>query len=144
MTFDLPHSLAEKMKQTSQSRRWHGEGDVLTHTEMVVDELHKLPEYQELSERQQQISTIAAWMHDIGKIQQSREVGDDIETPNHAGVGSRIAREVLWRNYNMCGAEELMLMRETHRSFRELQSSRTPRLSRNRLADPTRPQSLAP
>lgn len=113
MTFALPHSLAEKMKQTPQSRRWHGEGDVLTHTEMVVEELHKLPEYQELSERQQQISTIAAWMHDIGKIQQSREVGDDIEAPNHAGVGSRIAREVLWRNYNMCGAEELMQMRET-------------------------------
>lgn len=113
MTFDLSHTLAERMRQTPQSPRWHGEGDVLAHTEMVVDELHDLPEYQALTERQRQILTIAAWLHDIGKISQTREIGDDIEAPNHAGVGSRIAREELWRNFAMCGAEELMKMRET-------------------------------
>lgn len=112
MKFELPHTLAERMKHTSQSPRWHGEGDVLTHTEMVVKELQGLPDYKELPERQQQILTIASWLHDVGKISQSREIGDDIEAPNHAGVGSRMAREELWRNFNMCGTAELMQVRE--------------------------------
>lgn len=112
MTFELSHTLAERMKQTPQPTRWHGEGDVLTHTEMVVNELQSLSGYKLLSERQQQILTIAAWLHDVGKISQSREIGDEIEAPNHAGVGSRMAREKLWRTFNMCGTAELMQMRE--------------------------------
>lgn len=100
------------MKQTPQSSRWHGEGDVLTHTEMVVRALHRLPEYQDLSSRQQEILTVAAWLHDIGKIPQSRQIGDDIDAPNHAGIGSRMAREEMWLNQGLCGTSEAMQMRE--------------------------------
>lgn len=123
MTFRLPGALAERMAQTPQSPRWHGEGDVLTHTGMVVDELHAMPEYRMLPERQRQILTVAAWLHDVGKTTQSRQVAGEIESPNHAGVGSRMAREELWRNCGMCGADGLMRMREAvallirHHSF---------------------------
>lgn len=113
MTFELSNTLAERMKHTLQSPRWHGEGDVLTHTEMVVDELHKLPEYQALSEGQRQILTIAAWLHDIGKIRQTRSEELDFEAPHHSSVGARMAREELWCNFNMCGTKGLMQMRET-------------------------------
>lgn len=112
MMFELPHALAERMKQTPQSERWHGEGDVLAHTGMVVDELHALPDYKALPRRQQELLTVAAWLHDIGKITQSRQVGDHIEAPNHAGVGSRMAREMLWRESLLCGTADSMSTRE--------------------------------
>lgn len=112
MTFTLPHTIAERMKQTPQSPRWHGEGDVLTHTEMVVRELHCLSVFQKLTPRQQQILTAAAWLHDIGKIPQSRLVGDDIDAPNHSGIGSRMAREALWLSNGLCGTPDAMQMRE--------------------------------
>lgn len=113
MIFELPDTVAQKMRQTPQSPRWHGEGDVLTHTGMVAEELQNLPEYRTLSNRQQKIVTTAAWLHDIGKISQTREVGDDIESPNHAGVGSRMARAELWLNSGLCGTSDAMLMRES-------------------------------
>lgn len=112
MTFTLPHTLAQRMKQTPQSPLWHCEGDVLTHTEMVVRKLQSLPEYHELSSCQQEILIAAAWLHDIGKILQSRQIGDDVEAPNHAGIGSRMAREELWINNGLCGKSDAMQMRE--------------------------------
>lgn len=112
MKFELSHILAEKMRQTPQSRRWHGEGDVLTHTEMVVRELTGISEFQQLTYRQQKILTAAAWLHDIGKGPQSRQIGDEIEAPNHAGIGSRMAREELWLGNGLCGAPDVMQMRE--------------------------------
>ncbi|MDE6177229.1 MAG: HD domain-containing protein, partial [Paramuribaculum sp.] len=112
MIFELSHALAERMKQTPQSEHWHGEGNVLAHTGMVVGELHALPDYKALPRRQQELLTVAAWLHDIGKITQSRQVGDHIEAPNHAGVGSRMAREMLWRESLLCGTADSMQARE--------------------------------
>lgn len=112
MTFELSQTVAERMRLTPQSSQWHGEGDVLTHTGMVVRALHELTEYQKLSSRQQEILTVAAWLHDIGKIAQSRQIGDDIDAPNHAGIGSRMAREELWMNGGLCGTKGMMQMRE--------------------------------
>lgn len=100
------------MKHTPQSSRWHGEGDVLTHTELVVRELQSLPEYHQLPARQQEILTVAALLHDIGKIPQTRQFGDDFDAPNHAGLGSRMARMELWLNLGLCGSSDAMQIRE--------------------------------
>ena len=51
----LIEKYGEQMKQTPQSPKFHGEGDVLTHTIMVCDALKLLPEYVELTENQQEI-----------------------------------------------------------------------------------------
>lgn len=102
----------ERMEQTSQSARWHGEGNVYNHTLMVVEALESLPEYESLPERQRDILYCAALLHDIGKTVTTKEIAGDVEAPHHAPAGSRIAREILWTDYNLCGAKEYQELRE--------------------------------
>lgn len=100
------------LRQCQQSPKYHAEGDAYIHTMMVCDALKSLPEYQELSERQQHILYVAALLHDIGKIPTTVFVDDDWHTPHHAPTGSRMARELLWKEYGLCGKKELIEIRE--------------------------------
>ena len=102
----------ERMRQTLQSPVWHGEGDVYTHTMMVVDALKNHPDFQLLSAIQKHILTIAALLHDVGKIPTTKFIDGEWKAPHHAPTGSRMAREVLWQEYGLCGDDELMKIRE--------------------------------
>lgn len=105
--------FGEQMKQTPQSPKFHGEGNVYTHTMMVCDALKSLPEYMELNDTQQNILYIAALLHDIGKISTTVFQDGDWHSPNHAIKGSRMAREMLFKDLLMGGSKDLMEMRET-------------------------------
>ena len=102
----------EAMSLTPQPARWHGEGDVLTHTRMVVEALDTMPEVQSLTDDERDVLYCAAWLHDIGKIPQTKVFEGQIEAPSHAPVGSRMARQELWLNQGLCGDEKLTAMRE--------------------------------
>lgn len=102
----------EGLRQTPQSPVYHAEGDVLVHTLMVCDALKGLPEFKELDQLQQHIVYVAALLHDIGKIHTTRFVDDDWHTPHHAPTGSNMVRELLWREYGLCGNKELIEIRE--------------------------------
>lgn len=103
----------EAMRQTPQPIKYHGEGDVFTHTMMVYDALQSLPEYQSLNERQKHILNIATLLHDAGKIVTTICSAGELEAPHHAPRGSRMARELLWKEYGLCGDREIMQVRET-------------------------------
>ena len=105
-------SFEERMRQTPQSPVWHGEGDVYTHTMMVVDALKNHPDYQLLTDTQKHILTIAALLHDVGKIPTTALIDGEWKAPHHAPTGSRMARELLWKEYGMSGAEEQIKIRE--------------------------------
>ncbi|MGM9804472.1 MAG: AAA family ATPase [Muribaculaceae bacterium] len=100
------------MELTPQPKHWHDEGDVYTHTLMAVDALHQLPEYQSLNSLQKHILTIATLLHDIGKVKTTQSVMGEVTSPHHAPTGSRMARELLWKQYGMCGNRQLMQARE--------------------------------
>jgi len=102
----------EDLRQTQQSPVFHAEGDAYTHTLMVCDALKNYPQYQELNERQKHILYVAALLHDIGKIHTTKYINDDWHSPHHAPLGSRMARELLWKDYGLCGQRELMEVRE--------------------------------
>ncbi len=102
----------EGLRQTPQSPVYHAEGDVLVHTLMVCDALKGLPEFKELDQLQQHIVYVAALLHDIGKIHTTRFVDGDWHTPHHAPTGSNMVRELLWREYGLCGNKELIEIRE--------------------------------
>ena len=109
---NLALPFADAMRSTPQPEQWHGEGDVLTHTRMVISSLDEIPEVDALSMDKRMVLYAAAWLHDIGKIRQTREIDCRIESPNYSSVGSRMAREELWRRYGLCGDRESMQLRE--------------------------------
>lgn len=102
----------ERMRQTPQSAVWHAEGDVYTHTLMVVEALKSLPDFQQLTDVQKHILMVAALLHDVGKIPTTQMGGGEWAAPHHAPTGSRMARELLWKEYAMCGQPELQQVRE--------------------------------
>ncbi len=90
----------ERMRQTPQDSVHHQEGDVYTHTELVLNALLNLPEYQELTPYEQRLLTYTAIFHDICKPD-TMEVwpGEEgrISHPRHALKGSILTRQILDR-----------------------------------------------
>ena len=101
-----------EMERTMQNPRWHGEKDVMTHTRMVCDALAGLEEFRSLSEKVRHEVFLAALLHDIGKIPCTRLEDGQWTSPNHGRVGSRMAREFLWREWGMAGEADLQALRE--------------------------------
>ena len=101
------------MASIPQNSAFHAEGDVLTHTKMVCRELREMDAYQRLPGRQRTEVFLAALLHDIGKVRTTRWEDGAWASPHHASTGSRIVREMLWRDFGLCGTPETMAFRET-------------------------------
>ncbi len=101
------------MKITQQNPVFHGEGDVYTHTQMVCQELIRIPAFLNLPLRQKTELFLAALLHDIGKVKTTRLEDGSWISPHHASVGSRIARAFLWQECGLCGTQERIDFRET-------------------------------
>ncbi|CUJ58610.1 AAA family ATPase [Achromobacter kerstersii] len=88
----------EQAKTTPQDPRYHGEGDVWTHTMMVVDALLALPQYQTASRADQEVVFLAALLHDVAKHSTTviDPVTGAIGQPGHSRKGAIDARIALW------------------------------------------------
>ena len=106
-------TFARRMAETQQNPRWHGEGDVWSHTRMVCEQLVQLPEYRAESPRHQQMLFLAALLHDIGKIPCTVMEDGNWTSPYHAVTGARMARRYLWVDCGLCGTPEAQQLRET-------------------------------
>ncbi|MEK8033145.1 AAA family ATPase [Ideonella sp. DXS29W] len=88
----------ELAKTTPQDPRHHAEGDVWTHTQMVVEALLALPDYQHAEPVDQQVLFLAALLHDVAK--HATTVVDPstgaIGQPGHSRRGAIDARISLW------------------------------------------------
>lgn len=84
------------MQQTLQDPEWHAEGDVWTHTRMVVDALDSIPEFQMLDPDSQETLRWAALLHDVAKPHTTFFEEGRIVSPKHALVGEKVARTLLW------------------------------------------------
>ena len=95
--------FAEAMAACPQDAVYHAEGDVWTHTRMVVEALHQDREYNALPEARRHVLTLAAVLHDIAKPRTTVHEWDDAEQrdrvrqPNHAKLGARMAWQALWQ-----------------------------------------------
>ena len=90
--------VLEHAKTTPQDPRWHAEGDVWTHTKMVLRELVQLPDYATASDDERVTLFLSALLHYIAKY--STTVVDPetgaIGKPGHSRKGSVDARIALW------------------------------------------------
>lgn len=86
------------MQNVPQDALHHAEGNVAIHTQMVLAALESLPEYQQLSELEQNIVWAAALLHDVEKRNTTREDEEGrIHSPGHAKKGELSARNILFR-----------------------------------------------
>ena len=87
----------EPMQACQQDPVWHAEGDVWTHTKMVLEELVAIDEFQDLPREQQVVLFLTAIFHDSGKPETTivEESTGRIRSPKHAATGARIARKQL-------------------------------------------------
>jgi len=75
----------------------HAEGDVGTHTRMVVEALVADPRWRDLPDDDRSNLFWAAVLHDIGKPAVTKhEEGGRISSKGHSRVGASIARRLLW------------------------------------------------
>lgn len=102
----------EEMGTTPQNPRFHGEGDVLTHTRLVVEALTKVESFHRLPEAQQEILFLAAALHDAGKTVTTRLEDGAWVSPHHGAVGAQMVRQFLWKDCGLCGTPEKQAFRE--------------------------------
>ena len=88
----------ELARTTPQHPVYHAEGDVWTHTMMVVESLLAMPAYAGLSREQQEIVFLAALLHDVAKCSTTviDPVTGAIGQPGHSRKGALDARIALW------------------------------------------------
>jgi predicted kinase len=85
------------MSQCAQDAEWHSEGDVWTHTKMVVGQLLELDEWPSLLPHEQTVLIFTALFHDVAKPLTTvvdPETGR-VRSPKHAVKGEHVARNVL-------------------------------------------------
>jgi hypothetical protein len=88
---------AEAMASCPQDAQWQAEGDVWTHTTLVVCELERLPEWSDLGVDDRCRLMMTALFHDAGKPATSHVDPESgrIRSPKHSLVGEKLARQVL-------------------------------------------------
>lgn len=88
---------AQQMAACAQDAQWHSEGDVWTHTKMVLRQLTQLDEWASVTVQEQTILIFTALLHDVAKPL-TTEIDPEsgrVRSPKHAVKGEHVARAVL-------------------------------------------------
>lgn len=91
--------VLELAKATPQDPRYHAEGDVWTHTRMVLEALVAQPYYSQADETERQVLFFAALLHDVAKYRTTQvdPATGAIRQPGHSRKGALEARLLLWQ-----------------------------------------------
>jgi len=81
----------QRLPGVPQDPRWHPEGDVWTHTLMVVDEAALLRK----NDEEDLALMFGALCHDMGKAERTQEEGDRVRAHGHDGAGVEAATAFL-------------------------------------------------
>lgn len=119
----LPEIAA--MKGVEQPPEFHPEGDVWTHTRLMLEKLAK------------GASPTLAWgvlLHDVGKpatFQSAAETGDRIRFNHHVDVGVRVAEAICRRlRFSSDESEQIAALVANHMTFAHVESMRKATLKR--------------
>ena len=99
----VSHPELLSLKDVPQNPAYHGEGDVLRHTEMVCEELTKLAPWQALQEEEKALLFLAAAFHDIGKPVCTKQEDGKWVSPKHTIVGEKIFRRTAYQEAERFG-----------------------------------------
>lgn len=85
------------MADCAQEAQWHSEGDVWTHTKMVLQQLPELDEWSSLAASEQTMLVFTALFHDVAKPLTTAvdPVTGRVTSPKHAVKGEHVTRSIL-------------------------------------------------
>lgn len=87
----------KRMQEVPQDPRYHAEGNVAIHTQMVLEALQNETAFQELDPQGQEILWAAALLHDVEKYSTTvNETDGSITSKGHARKGAQFARRLLY------------------------------------------------
>ena len=87
----------EQAKTTPQDPVYHAEGDVWTHTQMVVRELLADADYARLTRQERETVFLSALLHDVAKCSTTEvDASGRVSQPGHSRRGAIDARLMLW------------------------------------------------
>jgi len=92
------YSWVQDMHSVPQDAIFHAEGDVGTHTRMVIEAMFELQEYKSLSDEDKKALFIGCLLHDVEKRSTTSEEDGRIVSPGHAKKGEYTARQILYRD----------------------------------------------
>lgn len=101
----LSHPELSALEGVPQNPEYHGEGDVLRHTQMVCAELTKLPLWQELPQEHKALLFLASAFHDIGKPACTKQEDGKWVSPKHTVVGEKIFRRTAYQEAERFGLD---------------------------------------
>lgn len=131
-----------EMRGVPQSDFWHPEGDVATHTNMVVDAAKIIAIREKLPPGDRVVLMLAAWLHDIGKTVSTHvtatPAGLMVASQGHEALGAPMARAALRAmgapSWAADQVEKLVACHMRHLAFGE---GYNPRIARRLAADVT-------
>ncbi|PYS52384.1 MAG: poly(A) polymerase [Acidobacteria bacterium] len=88
--------ITRRMANCPQDSIHHAEGDVLTHTQMVVETLASDRRWRDLPPLEREIAFAASLLHDIAKPDCTRTEDGRITSRGHSRRGAITARSLLW------------------------------------------------
>lgn len=92
------HWWVARLAGCPQPPQFHAEGDVATHTRMVLEALESDPVFGRLSPADQTLVWNAAMFHDVAKPDCTREGPHGLTSRGHSRRGALLTREILWRS----------------------------------------------
>lgn len=96
-SLEIAFDWVRDMKGVPQDPLYHAEGDVATHTRLVLKALERMVDYHQLPEQEQHILWAAALMHDIEKRSTTViEQDGSITAKGHAKKGAMTVRYYLY------------------------------------------------
>lgn len=99
------------LEDCPQDPRWHAEGNVWIHTEMVLSELVESTQWRSMGETERQLIFAACLLHDVEKPSTTVQQPDGrITAKHHSEKGALRARRILWE----LGAETEFRERVAH------------------------------
>ena len=88
--------IVRRMANCPQDAIHHAEGDVLIHTQMVVESLAAIRKWRSLPQPEREIVFAAALLHDIAKPACTRVEEGRITSRGHSKRGAIMARSLFW------------------------------------------------
>lgn len=131
--------LLNRLEETPQDPVWHGEGNVLIHTTMVLEETYRRLAEIDLSRERRLILILGAVFHDIAKPLTTRHATIDgverIVAPRHAEKGaSYLATPILELGLSGELARQVLALVAYHHAPKQLVIKESPGRSYRRLA----------